>query len=370
MEEFATHDFIEYWSAFQLFASGQNPYNPEQLLAIQKDLGWSSPQPLMMWNPPWLLIIMSPILLLEFHQAAQLWMYSNIGFIFLSGYLIAKAQDEKSKYIAFGVLGAFLCFPAWIALELGQISILLTLASSCLYYGLVKEKNSLIALAFCLFSVKPHLFYLIIIICSAHLIARKNFLPFLYTTITLAALIALTKVISHTSVIDWLNALNSTEHPLIIPTDKWRTSTLTSVISEYLLDKGKIESKFQFCAIVAISFAVFALYNYRKNLRAIPWRQSYPVILCFSMLSAPFGWFFDQASLNIINIAVFLAAFQSKKKEKYPKVILILLILLQLITALSYATIINDYSQFFWFPLACLIIWYIHLDKQKKLIQN
>jgi len=35
------NDFIEYWAAAKLLLSGGNPYSAEQLLQLQRTVGWS-----------------------------------------------------------------------------------------------------------------------------------------------------------------------------------------------------------------------------------------------------------------------------------------------------------------------------------------
>jgi hypothetical protein len=46
------NDFIEYWAAAKLLLSGGNPYSTEQLLQLQRTVGWSKNEALLMWNPP------------------------------------------------------------------------------------------------------------------------------------------------------------------------------------------------------------------------------------------------------------------------------------------------------------------------------
>jgi len=48
-------DFVEYWSASRLLLNGGNPYAPDELLQLQRSVGWGSGTALIMWNPPWTL---------------------------------------------------------------------------------------------------------------------------------------------------------------------------------------------------------------------------------------------------------------------------------------------------------------------------
>src|SRR5262245_2694716 len=61
-----TDDFIEYWTAGQLLRAGENPYDFKRLHELQLQLGSPHDFPIIMWNPPWLLVWIYPVLLLDF----------------------------------------------------------------------------------------------------------------------------------------------------------------------------------------------------------------------------------------------------------------------------------------------------------------
>jgi hypothetical protein len=58
-------DFAEYWSAFQLFVENKNPYSPSLTLETQRVFG-PCVEPILLWNPPWLLVLFSPLLSFDF----------------------------------------------------------------------------------------------------------------------------------------------------------------------------------------------------------------------------------------------------------------------------------------------------------------
>src|SRR5215207_2467165 len=60
--QFGENDFIEYWATYQLHSRGADPYHPALIAAVERAQGWPEAQPLMMWNPPWALVILSPVL--------------------------------------------------------------------------------------------------------------------------------------------------------------------------------------------------------------------------------------------------------------------------------------------------------------------
>jgi hypothetical protein len=62
-------DYKEYWSAFQLVLMGQNPYDPQIMKDFQIEK-FGNEIPLMMWNPPWILLLLAPILAVSFEASA------------------------------------------------------------------------------------------------------------------------------------------------------------------------------------------------------------------------------------------------------------------------------------------------------------
>src|SRR5436190_9745774 len=69
-----TKDLIEYWSAGQLLRAGESPYDLERLLQAEMQAGYSHHDPIPMYNPPWLLVWIYPLLLLPFSAFALVWL--------------------------------------------------------------------------------------------------------------------------------------------------------------------------------------------------------------------------------------------------------------------------------------------------------
>ena len=60
--QLGTFDFIQYWTAGQLFLDGKNPFDWDENFKLQKSLGWTYSIPLVMKNPPWLLAWLYPLM--------------------------------------------------------------------------------------------------------------------------------------------------------------------------------------------------------------------------------------------------------------------------------------------------------------------
>ena len=86
---FGENDFIQYWTAFQLHLNGLDCFDPKAVFELQKELAWKELRPLVMWNPPWILVLLSPIMFFDFILSAKLFLILNIVLLFLSLYPVS-----------------------------------------------------------------------------------------------------------------------------------------------------------------------------------------------------------------------------------------------------------------------------------------
>ena len=68
---FSANDFVQYWSASRLNRGGGNPYDANQLLVLQRSVGWDEELALMMWNPPWAIPLVTPFGWLPYDLATR-----------------------------------------------------------------------------------------------------------------------------------------------------------------------------------------------------------------------------------------------------------------------------------------------------------
>jgi hypothetical protein len=75
-----TNDFIEYWTAFRLFIANRDLYDPALMATLQHSQGFSAEPPLMMWLPPWALLVLAHYLFLILRKGALLWLVASVAF--------------------------------------------------------------------------------------------------------------------------------------------------------------------------------------------------------------------------------------------------------------------------------------------------
>ena len=122
-------DTVEYWAAGRLNARGQNPYAPEALHRLERQAGRPLEEPLMMWNPPWLLALAMPLGLLPYPAARVLWFLLHLAVVFFASLLIGKETGAPSPARqGLAILLGFSFGPTLHALKAGQITPLMLLA--------------------------------------------------------------------------------------------------------------------------------------------------------------------------------------------------------------------------------------------------
>jgi len=61
--EIIAEDFAAFWASGRLFLNGNNPYSSERLLELQQSVGWTRPNPLVPYYPPWVIPFILPFCL-------------------------------------------------------------------------------------------------------------------------------------------------------------------------------------------------------------------------------------------------------------------------------------------------------------------
>ena len=154
------YDFIRYWTAGRLIATGGDPYSPDQVLALQKQVGWTDDDPLLMWNPPWTLVLVVPFGLLPFDVARLVCLLLQFALSILCANWIWRFYGGTARFHWVSWLISFSYYPLIVVLIIGQISLLVLLAMAGFLYFERRQQGLLAGALAALAAVKPHLVYL------------------------------------------------------------------------------------------------------------------------------------------------------------------------------------------------------------------
>jgi hypothetical protein len=139
---------------------GHNPYDPNQILKLQKANGWRKEGPLRYWNPPWTILFIIPFGLLKFYSAAKLWLLMSLSIVFLSSdWLWRLYGGPRSWRWMPWIIGIFF-FPTLDLLRSGNISAIVLLGIVGFLYFIKSDKHVLAGVSILFVATKPNLLYL------------------------------------------------------------------------------------------------------------------------------------------------------------------------------------------------------------------
>ncbi len=301
---FHIDDFVEYWAAGRLFLSGGNPYDPPSLLRVQRSVGWTDPQPLMMWNPPWTLALVIPFSLLPYTLGRIAWFISQTGFLLLSGGLLWRIYQPHDRRVWPGLVLSMIFVPSLFAIRMGQIAPFL-LAGWVGFLWFQRQRRDVLAGAcLALPAAKPHLLYLFWILLLLWVWQNRRWKILAGLAATLMLTTGLLMARSPALPAQYL-ATFTQEPPLY-----WATPTIGAILR---LIFGIDRSWLQF--LPPALGALLGLFLMRRWGSGWTWEDRGPLILLLSVSTAAFGWSLDQPILLPAIILSFARAWRTPQSR-------------------------------------------------------
>jgi hypothetical protein len=280
-------DFLEYFAAGSVFLRGGNPYNAADLLALERQLGREKREALMMFNPPWTLVIILPFCILPYGTAKVLWLLFMVLILLFSANWIWRNYGGETSQLWLSWLAVPLFLPAAHALILGQLSSV-ALGALIGFVAAVERKRYLFAGLLCLpIATKPHLVFLFWIILVLWSYREKCWrVP----ACAAAALGGSSIILSiwHPNLFSNYISLMSSGQTL-----KWVTPT-SGMLLRMAVDFG--EAWLQFIPSAIGICACLYLWYFRWK-RGFSWRFHLIPILLLSLLTTFFAWTHDMTVL-------------------------------------------------------------------------
>ena len=278
-------DFLEYWSAARLEISGQNPYSPSAMYALETKLGLVSPQPLMMWNPPWVLPFLAPLALLQFNVARAVILFFGLVIIFFSVDWLWRFYGgaPKRRWIAWGI--TFLFTPAMMALASGQVSPVVLLGVVAFLW--LENRGMHLAAGSCmlLIAFKPQSLYLLWVVLALCVLRRTRWPLLVGALLALGTATTLAVAMNPVSFVQYWHA--------------WKGG---SMLAFYAPPLGGLLRylfgwhKYWLQLTPAVPGLLWLLWWLRSR-RELLWKRDLPLLLAVSVCTTPYGWLFDQVVL-------------------------------------------------------------------------
>jgi len=284
------YDFIEYWTAGRLNLQGVNPYNPDQLQVLQRQLGWTRAEPDLSWNPPWTLVLLMPFSAVSYGLARLMWLLLNILAICLACLVLWRLYGGSKERWWLPVLLGLLFVPSLDALKLGQISPFLLLGiAGFLYFarrGCWWQAGACAALV----AIKPQLLYLFWIALVFWVMSERTWAPLAGLVLALGAGLAIAMLPNPQVLAQFIGAA-ATGGP-----SNWLTPTGGALLR---LIFGLEHFWLQF--VPPILGTAWFLAHWARRGATWSWLDEMPLLLLVSFVTTAYGWVYDQ---SIILVAV------------------------------------------------------------------
>lgn len=299
---FEPRDFVEYWSAARVMATGGDPYDATQLLPVQQ-IATGNPdltEVVSLWTPPWTLPVYQPFGFEPFAVARYLWLALQLLLIAVSVELLWRVYGGPSGRLAILPHLLALAFaPVFWTVFFGQNTGILLLGVSGFLYFRTREQPYLAGAFAALTALKPHVlavFGVALVLDAVSKPGRKA----LATGVAVLAGGAVAAVLMNPDIFNqFLAALQKPRTPEAIPLSEWQVP-LVSYHLRQALDAGAFWVQFVPCLL---GCAVAVPYCWLRR-RTWDWTVELPRLVLASTILAPYGgWMFDLTVLLVPVIA-------------------------------------------------------------------
>jgi hypothetical protein len=291
-------DYLQYWSASQLFANGGNPYDIAQLTALEVK-AWDSNLrgdlglPVVMYNPP---LVFSFIFFLQwfsFESFRAWWCLGIFFFVVASTAMLFHRNivQVQSRAHLYALVAVLLSFPPFYALAFyGQLSHLLLLSfCGCIFFGLSRVEHfcgSLLAgLALSVSLVKPHILWFVYALLAIQSLRQKQCKTIVGFALGTCFWLLAPLLVSPDLLVQYWHFLDT-------PPVLWRTATVGSWVQHF---SNSYELWIKLLPTVA--FACCAALAFSRRWLSTSSRDSLMILFPLSLAFAPYGWVYDQIVL-------------------------------------------------------------------------
>lgn len=291
-------DYIGYWAAGQRLAHRQDPYNLEEVLALEQAHGFSHREPSITPSPPAAWVLLLPLGWMSAKTGVVLWEMLALASVGLSLRLMFEMHGRPNTLL---YLLGFIFAPVIVCLVGGQLGIFFLLSITLFLY-LLDTRPFLAGAALLPIALKPHLFFAFGVVLLLWAVHRKKPLPLFGFLAALAASVTITMVYDPHI---WPQYL----HMWRTGSVKVRVTPTLSVAFRFLINGNAHWLEF----VPALAAAVWGLWFYFTRRDRWRWLDHGLVVLLVSVMCAPYAWFTDE---SVLLVAVMTAAIRARSSWK------------------------------------------------------
>jgi hypothetical protein len=278
-----------YWAAVRLDLQGENPYDPERVLALEREAGRDESHPVIMYGPPATMTLFMPFGLLPSRAAQFAWLlFHLVVVVVFCADRLWRLYGGPTAYRGLAWIIAASFVPTLILLWAGQIASMVLLGIVGFLYFARQGRWWLAGAAVALTTLKPHLVYLFWAALILWTIQRRRWAVLLGCGLALLAATAVPILFNPLLLQQYRQAL--ADHP---PTD-WVTPTLGAALR---FGFGEDKAWLQF--LPTLFGLLWFVFYWAARRRTWQWAQQAPVLIFVSFLTTFYAWSHDLVVLLV-----------------------------------------------------------------------
>ena len=284
------NDFTMYWSVSKLLLSGDNPYDQEGLQRYQELETERPTDAVLIYYPPWTLILLAPIGLFERVTGQLAWLLLSTAIILMCSEKLWLQQKDWIRYRWLAWLIAFSFGPTFAALGFtGQITPLFLLGLTGFILLIDKPEMDWLT-GFCLYftAIKPQVLYLFFILLFLWAVQQRRWKILAGFAISLIAATGFGMMFDKQIIIHFIETLTNNT-PVA-----WATPTIGTYLRMYFGFEG-----FWVQFIPTMITSLFAIIYWWRKKDDWNWQAVLPYLLFLSLITSPYTWTYDFVVLII-----------------------------------------------------------------------
>jgi hypothetical protein len=336
-------DFVEYWAAGHLNVHGENPYDPERIEELERQMGRTS-DGILMWNPPWTLPLVMPLGLLDCRTAHLLWLALQFAVVLWCADALWRHYGGPVERRGLAWLLAITFLPTLFSLTVGQISPFVLLGAVLFLICIQQGRDALAGAAAVLLAVKPHLAYLFWIALLLWCVRERRWKVLGGGILTGLAAVLLAMACNPAVLGQYWYTFTHR------PPAQYHSPTLGTALRLLLGDE---QFRLQFLAMVP-GLIWFGPYWWRHR-TDWDWNQCLPLLLLVSVVTAAYGaWPFDLVLLLVPVVQVAAAVRDEAAIRR--RTAIVLYVTINVLAAAQLACEV-EYFWFIWLAPALLLAY-------------
>jgi len=340
-------DFISSWAAGRLNAEGRNPYDPDQVLAVQRTAGWMKENPYRIWYPPWTIALLAPFGVLPYGVGRLLWYAVNIAACVASAGLLWRyyGGDPRARAMAWLILATF--WPALIDIRTGQISAFVLLGLAGFLHFERARRWTAAGACLPLVATKPVLLHLVWIAILLWVIAERRWRVLVGAVGATLGLLALALAFNPSLIAQFAHmAMHDVPTPLV---------SAPGTLLRLLVAQRTGHDAFWLQFVPPLASVVWLAWRWWRRAGDWQWQNEMPVLLIASLLTTAYGWIYDDIVL-LVPVTQVAVETLARRTRTAPRIIVASYLLVNA-TVVAMNVVNVDAFWYIWVPLA-FAAWY------------